>query len=110
MSKSSGTWWINLPLSMALDRCKRNVRSCRRFARRMVSSICRHHNTVEVEKRKNVSHPFKIDSCQQLVELKEFINRLSIGDRVRVLCDDGVLVAEKISETQLKLIDCHIAS
>ena len=35
---------------------------------------------------------------------------LNIGDRIRVLCDDGVLVAEKISQTQFKLIYAQMLS
>jgi hypothetical protein len=38
------------------------------------------------------------------VALPEFIKTLSIGDRIRVFCDDGVVVAEKISQTQFKEI------
>jgi hypothetical protein len=38
------------------------------------------------------------------VELRKFTKTLNIGDRIRVLCDDGLLVAEKVSETQFKVI------
>jgi hypothetical protein len=51
-----------------------------------------------------VSPPFHADFAGGPVELREFTRVLSIGDRIRVLCDDGVLVAEKISETQFKVI------
>jgi len=44
------------------------------------------------------------------MELEEFIQILRIGDRIRVLCDDGVVVAEKISQTQFKLIRCQMMS
>jgi hypothetical protein len=44
------------------------------------------------------------------MDLEEFIEVLSIGDRVRLLCDDGVVVAEKISQTQFKLIHCQMMS
>jgi hypothetical protein len=40
--------------------------------------------------------------------LTEFIKTLSIGDRIRVFCDDGVVVAEKISQTQFKEIHVEI--
>ena len=49
-------------------------------------------------------NPVQVDFCGEPIELREFIKVLSIGDRIRVLCDDGLLVAEKISETQCKVI------
>jgi hypothetical protein len=61
-------------------------------------------NQFEVERVLNVSHPLNVDFSGKRVELRDFTDVLSIGDRIRVLCDDGVLVAEKISETQFKLI------
>ncbi len=35
---------------------------------------------------------------------------LTIGDRIRFLCDDGVLVAEKMSQTQFKLVSAESMS
>jgi len=52
----------------------------------------------------NGSHPLNVGFAGKSVELREVTKVLRIGDRIRVLCDDGVLVAEKISETQFKLI------
>ena len=52
----------------------------------------------------NINHPLHVDFAEKSVELRELTKVLRIGDRIRVLCDDGVLVAEKISETQFKLI------
>jgi hypothetical protein len=46
-----------------------------------------------------------MDFCGEGVELEEITRLLTVGDRIRVLCDDGVITAEKISETQFKLID-----
>lgn len=57
-----------------------------------------------------VGHPVQIDFCGEHIELKEFMKALNIGDRIRVLCDDGVLVAEKISQTQFKLIHAQMLS
>jgi len=45
-----------------------------------------------------------IGSCQQLIKFNELISVLRVGERIQVLCDDGVIVAEKISQTQFKLI------
>lgn len=61
-------------------------------------------NPFEVERVPNVSHPLHVDFAGKRVELREFTKVLSIGERIRVLCDDGVLVVEKVSETQFKLI------
>ena len=61
-------------------------------------------NRLEVARVMNVSHPFQVDFAGKPVELSEFIKVLSIGDRIRVFCDDGVVAAEKISEMRFKLI------
>ena len=61
-------------------------------------------NQSEVARVMNVSHPVQVDFAGKSVELRELTKVLRIGDRIRVFCDDGVLVAEKISETQFKLI------
>jgi hypothetical protein len=66
--------------------------------------MVRRENQFEVARVMNVSHPLDVDFAGERVELREFAKVLSIGDRIRVLCDDGVLVAEKISQTQFKLI------
>jgi hypothetical protein len=46
-----------------------------------------------------------VDFIGNSVELGELVDALKIGDRVRVLCNDGVLVAEKVSATEVRLID-----
>ena len=56
----------------------------------------------------NGSHPLHADLAGECVELREFIKILNIGDRIRVLCDDGLLVAEKVSETQFKVIQTEM--
>lgn len=53
----------------------------------------------------SAAQPLRIDFCGECIELKEFIKMLTVGDRIRVLCDDGVLVAEKVSRTEFRLID-----
>jgi hypothetical protein len=52
----------------------------------------------------NVSHPLHVDFAGKPVALTEFIKTLNIGDRIRVFCDDGVVVAEEIAQTQFKEI------
>lgn len=111
MSKRHGTW-IGLLFSAALDQCKKTAYRYWRFASGIAWSIAaplRHHQ-LEIARPTNVSPPLEIDFCQRRMELEEFIRVLSIGDRIRVLCDDGVVVAEKISQTQFKLIHCQMMS
>lgn len=110
MSKKPGIQRISFPLSAALDSYKQMADRCLRVAGEMVSSIRRRLNPFKVEERTKAGHPLEIGCRQNHMELQEFIKVLSIGDRIRVLCDDGVLVAEKISQTQFKLIDCQMAS
>ena len=112
MSKGHGMWGISLPLAAALDKCKNAARRYWRFASGLVWSIAARlrHDPFEVARPTNVNPPLEIDFCQRRMELEEFIQILRIGDRVRVLCDDGVVVAEKISQTQFKLIRCQMMS
>lgn len=97
-----GIWCIGLALSRALDRCKRTARRYWRFAGGMFRSTTarRRHDPLEGQ----------IGSYQQLIKFNEFINALHVGERIQVLCDDGVIVAEKISQTQFKLIHCQAMS
>jgi len=106
MPEKRGIWAVGLPLSAVLDWYKRTVGRYRRFAGRIADQLrmVGRENQFEVARVMDVSHPFHADCAGKRVELSEFIKVLSIGDRIRVLCDDGVLVAEKISETQIKVI------
>jgi hypothetical protein len=106
MSKKRGIWAVGLPPSAVLDCYKRTADRCRQFAGRIADKLrtVGRENQFEVAPVINVSHPFHADFAGKRVELREFTKALSIGDRIRVLCDDGVLVAEKISETQFKVI------
>ncbi|HEY2547785.1 MAG TPA: hypothetical protein VGI46_17065 [Candidatus Acidoferrum sp.] len=58
----------------------------------------------------NVKQRLQVDLNGNPVEFDEIIQSLSIGDRIRVLCDDGVLVAEKISQTQFELVHSQAMS
>jgi hypothetical protein len=106
MSKKRGIWAVGVPLSAVLNLCKKTADRCRRFAGRIADQLrmAGQENRLEVARVMNVSHPFQVDFAGKPVELSEFIKVLSIGDRIRLLCDDGLLVAEKISETQCKVI------
>jgi len=110
MSTKRGIWAVGLELSMLLDWCKRTVGRYRRVPGRIAdqSRLVGRENQFEATRVMNLSHPLHADFAEDWVELKEFTKVLSIGGRLRVLCDDGVLVAEKISETQFKVIHAEM--
>ena len=112
MSKRRGFREISLPLSAALDWCKKIAGRYWRAVGGLVRSVTngRRNDGFRVARRTNVMPPIKIDFCGEWIELNDFIKLLCIGDRVRVLCDDGLLVAEKISQTQFKLIHSQMMS
>jgi hypothetical protein len=106
MSKKLGIWAVGLPISAMLNWCKRAAGRYRRLARRIAYQIkmLRRRKQFEATQVIKVSPPFHADFAGSPLELREFTSVLSVGDRIRVLCDDGVLVAEKISETQFRII------
>jgi len=112
MPKRRGIWGIRFSLLATLDGCKRTAGRYWRRVRGIVWSVARgrRNDQFEVARLTEVRSPVTVDFCGQRIELNEFIKVLSIGDRIRVLCDDGVLVAEKISRTQFKLIHFQTVS
>jgi hypothetical protein len=101
MSKRPGIWAGWWPLSSALGWWKRTAGRYRRFAASTMDG--RQENQFEIARTTN-SQPFQLDFASERVELKEFAKTLNIGDCIRMFCDDGVLVAEKISQTQFKVL------
>ena len=92
-------------MSAALGWCKRVAsRYVRSGDRTVCSQAPRRGGQFEAMRETNINHSLQIDFCGDRIELKELTEALRIGDRVRLFCDDGVLVAEKISQTQLKVI------
>jgi len=106
MSKKLGICAVGLPLSAVLNWYRRTVGRYRRLARRIACQIrmVGRRKQFEAAEVIKVSPPFHADFAGSPAELREFTRVLSIGDRIRVLCDDGVLVAEKVSETQFRVI------
>lgn len=105
MSKRSGTWGVRLSLSSALCWFKIFTNRSLTFADRLVCFGERRPNDeFEDIPEANRQQSFKIEFYGDRLELRELTEVLRIGDRVRLFCDDGVLVAEKISRTQLKII------
>ena len=64
----------------------------------------REENQFEIARTTDNSEPSELDFAAERVELKEFAKTMNIGDRIRMFCNDGVLVAEKISQTQFKVL------
>jgi hypothetical protein len=106
MSKKFGIWAVGLPLSAVLNWYRRTAGRYRRLARGIARQLRMMGRRKQFEAAEviKVSPPFHADFAGSPVELGEFTRVLSVGDRIRVLCDDGVLVAEKISETQFRVI------
>ena len=99
MPKRCGIEGISLALLAALDWCKRT-------AGIVWSNTPGHRNDqVEGGQSTKVGRPVQIES-----RVEELTKALNIGDRIQVLCDDGVLVAEKISQTQFELIHAQMLS
>src|SRR4029077_8441837 len=106
MSIKRRIWAVGLRMSEVLDWYKRTAGKYRRFVGSIADQLrmVGRENQFEVARVMNVSHPLHVDFAGERVELREFAKVLSIGDRIRVLCDDGVLVAEKSSHTQFNVI------
>ena len=103
MSKQRGIRRSSVRLSAGLNWCKKIYK---RLLDSVVSSTLGGHRSDpgEIERHTNIDHPLDADSCGEAIDLRRLTTLLGIGDRVRILCDDGVLVAEKVSHTQFKLI------
>lgn len=107
MSERRGISSIGLLVSAMLGRCKRTAAGYWRWVSRIVCPRVGGHGSDPVETMRpvNVGQLPGIGFSGEDIALKELIRMLTIGERIRILCDDGVLVAEKISQTQFKLID-----
>lgn len=106
MSERRGISSIGLLVSAMLDRCKRTAARYWRWVSRIVCRVGGHgSDPFESMRPVNVGQLPGIGFCGEDIELNELIRMLTVGDRIRILCDDGFIVAEKISQTQLKLID-----
>jgi hypothetical protein len=95
---------MNSPLSSVSERCKRIKDRFRRCAVGIVRSITgrRPETQLDVEQAVRIVY--------ENIELKESLKLLRIGDRLRVTCNDGMLVVEKISQTQVKLVHSQAIS
>jgi hypothetical protein len=114
MSKRRRIWRIGFLLSVALQKCQATAVRCWRSVTGIVWAIAprcrRRHNQLEVARPMEIGHLLHMGSCLQPVDLVDLLDVLSIGDRIRILCDDGVVVAEKTSPTRFELIQCQVMS
>src|SRR5262245_15839051 len=109
MSRRRENWAASLSASATLDWWQRIVGKFLRFAGRIADQLrmAGRENRFEGGRIMSPSHPIQVDLAGMRVELMEFVRVLNIGDRIRVFCDDGVLVAEKVSQTQLRIIQAE---
>lgn len=112
MSKKYGMWSFSSSPRVALDRCKRAASRNLSRTRGVTFPTADDHSDEqsEVGSLTKVRHRLQVDLAGDRMEFDQFLQNLCIGDRVRVLCDDGVLVAEKISQTQFELIHSETIS
>jgi hypothetical protein len=105
MSKG-GIWGKGVLLSAVLQGWERTLRVYRRFAVRVVdqSRRIRQENSFAVVRPTNDFKTVKINLGGGIAEFEEFTKAMRIGDRIRAFCDDGMIEAEKISQTRFKLI------
>lgn len=75
-----------------------------------VATRRREHDVFEHAPLAGPEHRFDVDFAGRRMDFRDLMDTLSIGDRLRVLCDDGVLVAEKISQRRFKLIHSEMIS
>jgi len=98
MSKTEKIPAITAPLSSAWNWCKRVAcKLCQVAAGANPSTTDgRPEYLFEIARHATIN--------QVAIELKECLTILSIGDRIRLFCDDGILILEKISQTQVKVV------
>ena len=107
ISKRRGISGIGLLMSAMQDWCKNTAAKYWHHTKGSLWLIRRgrRNDPFERVQQVNVEQPLRIDFDGECLELKKFVKMLTIGDRIRVLCDDGVVVAEKVSQTEFRLID-----
>lgn len=110
MARRRGMGTFGSPLATMLDQCKRTAARYRRFVGADQLSLVGQEDQFEGGQTADSSQPLYVECDGDRVELDEFIRILRIGDCIRVFCDDGVVVAEKVSHHQLKLIHVRTMS
>jgi hypothetical protein len=106
VSNVRGIWGFGWLLSATADWCKKIAIGCRRFAGGIAdrSRMAGREDESAVGRLRTASRTVQVDLGGGVVEFKEFIKELRVGDRIRAFCDDGVIEAEKVSATRFKLI------
>jgi hypothetical protein len=100
MSKGRTIRAVSSSLSAALNQCKR---AANRFWQLIIRVACSITNS---QRENQIARPVNISGDS--TELKDFLKTLHIGDRLSILCDDGVLVIEKVSQTQIQVVHSQV--
>ena len=104
MSKRSGIWVVTWPLSATLDWCGKIINQCFRFGQDDLFQPSTSECAPEILPAAKGNYPIQVTFGEERIELNELIAVLRVGDRIRLFCDDGILVAEKVSQTQLRVV------
>jgi hypothetical protein len=100
MSKGRTIRAVSSSLSAALNQFKR---AANRFWQLIIRVACSITNS---QRENQIARPVNISGDS--TELKDFLKTLHIGDRLSILCDDGVLVIEKVSQTQIQVVHSQV--
>ena len=86
--------------------------ACWRAIAALVRTVVRRRgdDVFEHARLASAEYRFDVDFTGHRADFQDLMDALSIGDRLRVLCADGVLVAEKISQRRFKLIHSEMIS
>ena len=104
MSKRSGIWVVTWPLSATLDWCGKIINQCFRMGQADLFQPSPSDCASDILPPAKGNYPIQVNFGEERVELNELIAVLRVGDRIRLFCDDGILVAEKVSQTQLRVV------
>jgi hypothetical protein len=103
MSKG-GIWDPGALLSAMLEGWERAVHVFRRFAVRVADQSHTQENSFAVARANSDFKTVEINLGGGIDKFEEFTKAMRVGDRIRAICDDGVIEAEKVSQTRFKLI------
>jgi len=106
MAKEYGIQNISSRHFARLDWYMKTARRLLRWVREIISPLARDPQSHRIESGGTTDngHRQLIDFHGDRVELDKLLQQLSIGGRVQIMCDDGVLIAEKASQTQFELV------
>lgn len=104
VSKRFGTWVTTWPLSATLAWCKKMINQYFRQVDPIDFAPANSEDDPSDVALAAKGSPLRVYLGDDYIDLDELIAVLRVGDRIRLFCDDGLLVAEKVSHTQLKVV------